>query len=107
MENVMKAVRRACVLTALIAAAFCTNAYQPVDAGLNATHQKIENLQERIYALAGEFSAHVMTRAKRKEIGHRMVALISERKALEAEVRQARALSDSSLITYVSPLDTQ
>ena len=103
----MKAVRRACVLTALIAAAFCTNAVQPTEAALLPMHKKIQNLQERIYALAGEFSANVMTRSKRKEIGHRMVALISERKALGAEVKQARALSDSSLITYVSPLDTQ
>jgi hypothetical protein len=107
MENVMKAVRRACVLTALIAAAFCTNAVQPTEASLLPMHERIQHLQDRIYVLAGEFSTHVMSKTKRKEIGHRMVALISERKALEAEVRQARALSNSSVVSYVSPLDTQ
>ena len=103
----MKTVRRACVLTALVAAAFCTNAVQPTEASLRPLHERIEQLQSRIYDLAGEFSTHMMDKAKRKEIGRNLVKLIAERKALEAEVKQARALSNSSLVTFVSPLDTQ
>lgn len=98
----MQLIIRSCFTTVLLSAALCANAFQPVEVGLRPAYEKIRVVQEQIYLLAGEFSTNASVQFDRDELGHRIVQLLATRKALEAEVVRATALSHSSLINFAT-----
>lgn len=102
----MRLTAGACAVIVSLGVASDASAFQPVEAGLQPVHERIQNVQGEIYALAGEFSANRTTRDERDELGRRMVQLIGERKALEAEVARARALSRSPLVNFAMPSES-
>ena len=98
----MRIMARTCLTTVLFSAAFYANAFQPVESGLQPVYQQLRAVQEHIYSLAGEFAANASMQFARDELGHRIVQLMTTRRALEIDVERARALSRSSLINFAT-----
>lgn len=98
----MQLIIRTCLTTMLLSAAHCANAFQPVGVGLQPVYEQIKDVQKQIYSLAGEFATKASMQFDRDELGHRIVQLMATRKALEAEVVRASALSHSSLVNFVT-----
>lgn len=98
----MQLIIRRCLTTLLLSAALYANAFQPVGAGLRPVYEQIQDVQKQIYSLAGEFATNANVQFDREELGHRIVQLMATRKALEAEVVRASALSHSLLVNFVT-----
>lgn len=98
----MQLIIKTCLTTVLLSAAHCANAFQPVGAGLLPVYEQIQDVQKQIYSLAGEFATNASVGFNRNELGHRIVQLMAKRKALEAEVVRASALSNSSLVNFAT-----